>query len=150
LKYCINKVPPSAETYLKQKVSDEREKRKIRIELLGQSVNATLFLIGGSLVLLFLLIFLATSVLHVKNVLNGNEQAIKELQSFGLMWSNVGLPLSVFTVIIFPISVCYFCLIYVAPSAEAGGMWGKWVVKCFRSSTRGKIGMSIRLTDCQS
>jgi hypothetical protein len=58
LKYCINKVPPSAETYLKQKVSDEREKRKIRIELLGQSVNATLFLIGGSLVLLFLLIFL--------------------------------------------------------------------------------------------
>jgi uncharacterized membrane protein (DUF485 family) len=64
----------------------------------------------------------------VKNVLNGNEQAIKESQSFGLMWSNVGLPLSVFTVIIFPISVCYFCLIYVAPSAEAGGMWGKWVV----------------------
>jgi hypothetical protein len=133
-----NKVPPSAESYLKQMAHDEQERRKTHIDLLGQPVSATMALIGGPLVLLFLLIVLMAHIIHVKNIMDGHERAIKEFPFFGLMWSKLGIALAIFSVILFPVSVCYLCLIVVVNSMNLAigrdwmsfGRWGILVAVC--------------------
>jgi hypothetical protein len=62
------KTPPNALSYIKKIEEDTSEKRKTRIELLGQSMDAALSLSAGSFVLLALLIFMYMNIVHLPGI----------------------------------------------------------------------------------
>jgi hypothetical protein len=127
------RVPPNAEDYLDQKSQDEEEKRKTRIDLLGQSVSAVLSFVGGSVVLLFLLIALLVHIVHAKNISAGNETAIREFPFFGLMRLRVGATLLMSSLALFPLLACSLCLVFFFPPISQQGSWAasrivRWVI----------------------
>jgi hypothetical protein len=119
------KTPSNALAYIRKIEQETSDKRKTRIELLGQSVDAALSLIAGSIVLLALVVFLYLSISHARSISRGKEQQIKEFPFTGLMWTRWGGAFMSCTILILPVSVSYLCLMHVAPSS-ADGVLRQW------------------------
>jgi hypothetical protein len=144
------KTPPNALAYVKQLDDDLREKRKTRIELLGQSVDSVLSLAAGSLMILALLIFMDLTISHLERISKGNEQTIKEHPFFGIMSSRWGQTFVTLTIVIFPAVITFLCLIYVVSWDRLSSIWVEWApmtaLACVLTAAIAAMGITVELS----
>lgn len=140
----ISDLPPEAvNAFLKQKKTEEAEKAKEKIEILGQSLSGSLTIIMATVVELFLMVYLLATLMQIRMILPGHEAAVSESPFFGIMHSRLGQLVMISTLFIIPLGVSFFVIIVVLPSFQSEWPGPLWLVSSISKWTLiGAIGMA--------
>ncbi len=118
---------PATTAFIKQKQQDEEEKAKTKIDILGESLNASLTIIFASIVELCLMVYLLAQVLQVCRALPEQRAPVSESPLFGIMSSLVGKVVMLVSCLL-PLGVSIFVLFFILPSLTVASPVPQWIV----------------------